>query len=117
MRCQFYAKDDDRCAQCLSAEKEYADLQQFYSDAGMFLKENIWLREKLIMQEAKLMRLVDAARLTVLHFSRMALYPEINFMGDDEHEAWGALEAALKSVDNETDFAIKTDKPKEIGHE
>jgi len=40
-------------------------------------------------------RLVEAARLTVQLFSRKNLYPEINFMGDDEHEAWSALGAAL----------------------
>ena len=40
--------------------------------------------------------LVDAARLQVQNFKRQNLAPEINDLGDDDHEAWTALESALK---------------------
>jgi hypothetical protein len=36
---------------------------------------------------------LDAAKLTVLHFQRNQASG--NFQGDDEHEAWAALEAAI----------------------
>ena len=39
--------------------------------------------------------LLEAAKLTALHFERMNQHPDVNFMGDDEHEAWGALRAAI----------------------
>lgn len=41
--------------------------------------------------------LYEAAQLTVLHFRRNRASG--NFQGDDEHEAWTALEAALQRAD------------------
>ena len=43
--------------------------------------------------------LLDAAKLTALHFERMNLHPDVNFMGDDEHEAWGALNRAIAKAE------------------
>lgn len=43
--------------------------------------------------------LLDACRLTALHFARMAASD--NFMGDDEHEAWNALTAAIAKAKGE----------------
>ena len=43
--------------------------------------------------------LLEAAKLTALHFERMNLHPDVNFMGDDEHEAWGALNRAIAKAE------------------
>ena len=43
--------------------------------------------------------LLEAANLTALHFERMNLHPDVNFMGDDEHEAWGALNRAIAKAE------------------
>lgn len=40
--------------------------------------------------------LLEAARLTVLHFERSAASG--NFQGDDEHEAWTALSRAIEKA-------------------
>lgn len=40
--------------------------------------------------------LVDAAKLTVMHFKRNQASG--NFQGDDEHEAWTALTKALEGL-------------------
>ena len=47
--------------------------------------------------------LLAAAKTTCLHFKRMSLYPEINFMGDDEHEAWRLLRTAISAYEEERD--------------
>jgi hypothetical protein len=41
--------------------------------------------------------LVNAAQLTQLHFARNQASD--NFQGDDEHEAWGALNRSLTDLD------------------
>ena len=41
--------------------------------------------------------LVYAAQLQVQNFERQNLYPDINHLGDDDHEAWTALVSALKA--------------------
>lgn len=41
--------------------------------------------------------LLDAARLTVLHFQRT--HASGGFQGDDEHEAWAALNAAIAKAE------------------
>jgi hypothetical protein len=43
--------------------------------------------------------LLKAAKLTALHFERMNLHPDVNFMGDDEHEAWSALRTAIAKAE------------------
>ena len=45
----------------------------------------------------KLPELLEAARLTVQHFKRK--HRGGAFQGDDEHEAWTALEAAIAKVE------------------
>jgi len=47
--------------------------------------------------------LLSAAKTTCLHFKRMSLYPDINFMGDDEHEAWRLLRTAISAYEEERD--------------
>ena len=49
-------------------------------------------------QEAQ-QELLDAAKLQVQNFHRQNLYPEINNLGDDDHEAWGALSAAIAKIE------------------
>jgi len=39
--------------------------------------------------------LLYAAKLAALNFSRQNLHPDVNFLGDDDHEAWTALNAAI----------------------
>lgn len=43
----------------------------------------------LIEEQSKALALVDEV------WTRSNLYPEVNFLGDDEHEAWGKVKEAL----------------------
>ena len=43
--------------------------------------------------------LLEAAKLTALHFKRMNEHTDVNFMGDDEHECWAALNAAIAKAE------------------
>ena len=67
-------------------------LQAAYSEAAL-AKDAEW-RERV-------KPLVDAAELQVLNFKRLNLHPKLNFLGDDDYEAWGALTKALRHIKQE----------------
>lgn len=48
-----------------------------------------------ISQSPYIKELVEAAELQVQNFKRQNLSPDINNLGDDDHEAWKALVSAL----------------------
>jgi len=76
------------CISCLDTLARLAGVSLYWEAFPGGFKDSRYTPEDVA-------RLVEAARLTVQHFSRKNLYPEVNFMGDDEHEAWGALDEAL----------------------
>ena len=43
--------------------------------------------------------LLKAARLAVLNFRRLNAHPDVNFLGDDDHEAWTALSRAIAKAE------------------
>jgi len=49
----------------------------------------------------RIQALVDAAKLAVLNFRRKDL-ADVEFLGDDDHEAWSALTAALAPFTHES---------------
>lgn len=53
------------------------------------------------LSKGAVQKLLDAAKLQVQNFRRQNLYPDINNLGDDDHEAWAALQAAIEKVEEE----------------
>lgn len=96
------------CEECLKSElsllrEAYKRLEEnSYNTTekiiGPWKDEIKFLRSKVERYE-KALRLVDEV------WTRANLHPDVNFMGDDEHEAWTLVKAALSDVGSEGEKA------------
>ena len=82
-----------------SIVSEYAVQQWGETTPKEFIAKGFLLGEKSVYSSPEIRNLIDAAKTVNEVWTRDNLYPEVNHLGDDVHDAWRKIKEALTAIE------------------